>query len=95
MAAYVIANVEVLDPVRYEEYRRAVPATIAARGGRYLARGGAVTVLEGDCEPSRLVIVEFPSVEQAKQWWACDEYAELKKLRQATTRSSLVVVEGV
>ena len=95
MAAYVIASVDVKDPVRYEEYRRGVLPTITAYGGRFLARGGAVHRLEGDWAPKRLVIVEFPSLEQATAWWNCPEYAGLKALRQATSEGSLVVLEGV
>ena len=69
MAAYVIANVEVTDPAAYEEYRAKVPGTIAAYGGRYLARAGATEVLEGDWTPHRLVILEFPSLAQLKAWY--------------------------
>lgn len=95
MAAYVIASIEVKDPVRYEDYRNGVLPTITAYGGRFLARGGAVHRLEGDWAPRRLVIVEFPTVEQAKAWWSSAEYAALKALRQATSEGSLVVLEGV
>ncbi|HSC28435.1 MAG TPA: DUF1330 domain-containing protein [Vicinamibacterales bacterium] len=94
MAAYVIADVDVKDPVRYEDYRRMVLPTISAFGGRFLARGGTVHRLEGDWSPKRLVIVEFPSVEQARGWWASPLYAEAKALRQATSVGSLVVIEG-
>ena len=95
MAAYVIAIVDVKDPVRYEAYRKGVLPTIVAHGGRFLARGGTVHRLEGDWAPSRLVIVEFPTVEHAKAWWNSPEYADLKALRQATSEGSLVVLEGV
>ena len=95
MAAYVIADVDVKDPVRYEDYRRMVLPTITAYGGRFLARGGAVTTLEGAWWPQRIVIVEFPSVERAKAWWNSAEYAEAKALRQATSEGSLIVIEGV
>jgi len=95
VAAYVIANVEVKDPVRYADYRNMVLPTIQAYGGRFLARGGAVETLEGPWQPKRLVIVEFPSVERAKAWWGSREYAEAKALRQATSEGSLIVIEGV
>ena len=95
MAAYVIADVDVKDPVRYEDYRKLVLPTITAYGGRFLARGAQVDTLEGPWHPKRLVIVEFPSVERAKAWWASSEYAEAKALRQATSHGSLVVIEGV
>jgi uncharacterized protein (DUF1330 family) len=94
MPAYVIANVEVTDPARYEDYKRMVPPTIAAFGGRFLARGGAVDVLEGAWTPRRLVIVEFPSLAQARAWWESAEYGPAKALRQATATSDLVIVEG-
>jgi uncharacterized protein (DUF1330 family) len=95
VAAYVIADVDVKDPVRYEDYRKMVLPTITAYGGRFLARGATVDTLEGPWHPKRVVIVEFPSVERAKAWWASTEYAEAKALRQATSHGSLVVIEGV
>jgi uncharacterized protein (DUF1330 family) len=95
MAAYVIAYVDVKDPVRYKNYRDMVLPTITAYGGRFVARGGQVDVLEGTWRPTRLVIVEFPSVERAKAWWGSPEYAEARALRQATSVGSLIVIEGV
>ncbi len=95
MAAYLIANVEVTDPAGYEEYRKQVPATIAAYGGRYLARGGAMEVLEGDWVPNRVVILEFPSMAQLKTWYDSPEYRLLRQIRGRTTKSSAVVVEGL
>ena len=68
MPAYVIAHIDVKDPVRYEDYKRMVPPSIAAFGGRFLARGGATETLEGEWRPKRLVIVEFPSA-RARAWW--------------------------
>ncbi len=95
MPAYVIADVDVKDPVRYEDYRRMVLPTITAYGGRFLARGGPVDTLEGPWPPKRLVILEFPSVERAKAWWSSPEYAEARAVRQATSDGSLIVIEGV
>ena len=69
MSAYVIANVTVKDPVRYEDYRRLVTPTLEKYGGRFIARGGGIEVLEGDWHPNRLVLVEFPSVAAAREWW--------------------------
>ena len=94
MAAYVIAEVDVTDPAGYEEYRRAVPATIEQYGGRYLVRGGRVEVLEGDWQPSRLVILEFESAERARAWWSSQEYSGPKSIRQRTATSKLIIVEG-
>ncbi len=95
MAAYVIADVRVEDPVQYEDYKRMVPATIAAYGGRFIARGGRTEVLEGEWRPNRVVIIEFESVERAKEWWASEEYRAARELRQRTSTGSLIVVEGL
>lgn len=95
MPAYVIADVDVEDPVRYEDYKRLVPLSISKYGGRFLARGGEVQTLEGEWAPGRFVIVEFPSLAQARQWWDSPEYAPAKALRQATSTGSLILVEGL
>lgn len=95
MPAYVIATVDVKDPVRYEDYKTLVPPSIAAFGGRFVARGGKTDVLEGDWNPKRLVILEFPNAERARQWYDSPEYAAAKALRQATSTGSLVLIEGV
>lgn len=95
MSAYVIADIEVLHPKDYENYRGMVPPTIAAFGGRFIARGGKVEVLEGAWQPHRLIILEFPDAATARRWWESPEYAEAKKIRQANSRGSLVLVEGV
>ena len=95
MSAYVIADIDVQDPVRYADYRKMVPASIEAYGGRFLARGGKVESLEGPWEPKRTVIVEFPSVERAKAWWDSAEYAPAKALRRAASQGSLILLEGL
>jgi uncharacterized protein (DUF1330 family) len=95
MAAYVIANVTVKDPVRYEDYRKLVPGCLQKYGGKFIARGGNIEVLEGDWHPTRLVILEFPSVEQARAWWSSPEYSEAKAIRQATSEGTLLILEGV
>ena len=95
MAAYVIADVTVTDPQGFEEYRQMVPATVAKYGGKFVVRGGQWEKMEGDWEPKRLVILEFDSVERAKQWWASEEYREAKALRQRTAMTNLIIVEGV
>ena len=95
MPAYVVIDIEVNDPKRYEEYKRLAPPAIAAYGGRYLARGGHTETLEGDWSPGRLVILEFESVERAKEWWASEEYREAKSLRQRCASARMVTVEGV
>ena len=95
MAAYVIAHIDVKDPVKYEDYKKMSPVSIGKFGGRFIARGGAVEVLEGAWEPKRLVLLEFPSAEAAREWYASEDYAPAKALRQATSTGDLVMVEGV
>ena len=79
MPAYIIVDVEMTEKEGYEEYRSQVPATIAAYGGRFLVRGGALEVLEGTWSPKRCVILEFPSLEQAKAWYHSPEYKPDRK----------------
>ena len=95
MSAFVLASVTVKDPVRYEDYRRLVTPTLAKYGGRFIARGGKIEVLEGDWQPNRLVILEFPSMDHARQWWNSPEYTEAKLIRQATSEGTLLILEGV
>jgi len=94
MPAYIVVQVEVEDPVRYEDYKGMVPPSLAAYGGRFVVRGGKVETLEGDWSPKRFVMVEFPSVEKAKAWWDSPEYKDAKALRQATAKTQMIVVEG-
>ena len=95
MPAYIIASVDVENPEAYNQYSLQVPATLEKFGGRFIVRGGQVHPMEGTWSPKRFVLVEFPSVEQAKAWWASPEYAEAKALRQATAESQLIIVEGI
>jgi uncharacterized protein (DUF1330 family) len=94
MPAYVVVDIQVQDPARYEEYKRQAAPSVTAFGGRYLVRGGALTKLEGDWTPGRFVILEFPSVARAKEWWNSDLYRPIKAIRHATARSNMVLVEG-
>jgi uncharacterized protein (DUF1330 family) len=94
MPAYIVVEIEVNDPVRYENYKKMVPPSLDAFSGRFLVRGGETETLEGDWAPKRLVIVEFPSVEKAKAWWNSTEYAEAKALRQATAKTQMIVAQG-
>jgi uncharacterized protein (DUF1330 family) len=91
----VIAHIDVKDPDRYKDYIKMSPVSIAKYGGRFIARGGRTESLEGEWQPKRLVILEFPSVERAKEWWASAEYADAKALRHATSTGDRVVVEGL
>jgi len=95
MPAYVIVETIVSDPEQYERYRKAAPPSIAAFGGRYLARGGELARLEGDWDPARLVILEFPDLETAKAWYASEEYGEARKLREGAAIFHMVAVEGI
>lgn len=95
MAAYVIVDVTVKNPEAYEEYKKLAPPSIAAYGGKYVARGGRTEVLEGEWSPRRLVILEFESVERAREWVNCPEYATARKLRQASADTNMVVIEGL
>ena len=95
MVAFVIVDIEVHDPERYERYKELAPASIHAHGGRYVARGGKVDVLEGTWSPKRCVVLEFPTAEQARRWWDSPEYAEAKRLRQETATTKMIVVEGL
>ena len=95
MPAYVIVEVEVNEPVEYEAYKSLTPPSIAAYGGKFVVRGGKTETLEGDWEPQRIVVVEFPSVEIAREWWHSEEYAEAKSIRQRTAKTKMLVVEGI
>jgi uncharacterized protein (DUF1330 family) len=95
MAAYVLAHIDVTDPEQYQEYIRMSPASITQYGGRFLARGPAPEILEGSWVPKRLVLIEFPSAEQARRWWSSPEYAPAKAKRQATSTGDLVIIPGV
>jgi len=95
MAAYVLVNIEITDPAGFDEYRKAVSATIAAHGGRYLTRGGPTEVLEGDWVPRRVVILEFPDLARIKAWYNSPEYRPLIEIRKKTSITDMVMVEGV
>ena len=95
MPAYVVTEIEVHDPARYEGYKKMSSTAVEAFGGRFVIRGGKVETLEGTWAPKRFVVVEFPSVEQAKAWWNSEIYAPAKKLRNETASSQMIVVEGV
>ena len=95
MPAYLIANIQVTSPDGYRGYAEQVGATIEAHGGRYLARGGTVEVLEGEWEPQRLVVLEFPTLESAHAWYRSAEYERLKALRVESSHGQLVLTEGL
>ena len=93
MPAYVVVQVEVTDPAKYEKYKQMVPPSIQKYGGRLLVEGGAVHTLEGTRSARRFVIIHFDSVERAKAWWGSPEYRDAKLLRQASARTEMICVE--
>ena len=95
MPAYVIVETDITDPEQYERYKAASPGAIAAGGGRFLVRGGELAVLEGDWQPSRLVVLEFEDLAAAKRWYESDAYQEAKKLREGAARLRIVAAQGV
>jgi uncharacterized protein (DUF1330 family) len=95
MPAYILACIDVTDPVAYEEYRQRAPAAIAAYGGRYLARGGLTECLEGRLPANRLVILEFPDMERVRAFYASPEYQPLVAIRQSASTGSLIALQGL
>ena len=95
MPAYVIAETEITDPERYEQYMAVSPSAIATGDGRFLVRGGELVVLEGDWQPSRLVVLEFADLAAAKRWYESHGYQETKKLRQGAGQVRMVALQGV
>jgi uncharacterized protein (DUF1330 family) len=94
MKAYVIVEVSITDINQYEEYKKLTPATISAYEGRFIIRGGKTEPLEGDWHPDRIVVVEFPSPEKARQWWHSDEYSQAKATRREAAHTKMFIVEG-
>lgn len=94
MAAYIIVEVDIHDPEQYKEYVKLTPGTLKPFGGKFIVRGGKAELIEGMQEPKRIVILQFDSVEKAKQWWSSSEYSEAKKLRHRTATSRMIVIEG-
>jgi len=94
MAAYIIVDVKINDAEMYEEYKKLTPASVAAYQGKFIVRGGATETLEGDWKPGRIVVLEFPNAERAKQWWDSSEYAPAKIIRQSAANTKMILVEG-
>ncbi len=94
MAAYVIVDIEVTNPTGYEDYKNLAAPTVAQYGGKYIARGGKTETLEGDWNPQRLVILEFPTMERAKEWLNSPEYRPACELRHKYAKSKMIVVQG-
>jgi uncharacterized protein (DUF1330 family) len=94
MSAYVIAEIDVVDPVAYEDYRKQVPAVVTKYGGKFIVRGGKIEPKEGGWTPKRIVVLEFPSMAQAQKFYDSPDYAPLIKLRQKASKGKLILVEG-
>jgi uncharacterized protein (DUF1330 family) len=95
MPAYVIVEIDIVDPVGYEEYKKQAAASVHAYGGKYIVRGGATEVLEGDWQPKRIVVLQFESMQKAKDWLHCEEYREPRKIRHRTAKTNMLLVEGI
>jgi uncharacterized protein (DUF1330 family) len=94
MSAYLIGEIDVTDPAGYEDYRKQVLAVVTKYGGRFIVRGGKVDSKEGGWAPKRIVVLEFPSLEQAQKFYHSPEYAPLIKLRQRASKGKIILVEG-
>ncbi len=94
MPAYLIARVHVTDWDRYREYTKATPEVIARYGGKFIVRGGAITPLEGEPENRRLVVIEFPNLDQAQEFFHSPEYTRVKGLRLGAATGQFLLVEG-
>jgi uncharacterized protein (DUF1330 family) len=94
MPAYIIVEVEIHDPKEYEEYRKLTPLTLEKYQGKFIVRGGKTETLEGGWNPQRIVVLQFPTMELAKQWWASEEYAPARAIRYRTATSRMIAIEG-
>ena len=95
MGAFLVVDIEVAKPEAYGDYIKQVPPLVAKHGGVYRIRGGHHTVMEGDWNPKRLVLIEFPDRKSAEAFYTDTAYADLKALRQATTTSKLLIIDGL
>jgi uncharacterized protein (DUF1330 family) len=94
MKAYIIVDVNVTNPERYDEYKKLTPGSLKPFDGKFIVRGGATTTLEGDWQPGRIVMIEFPSAEKAEAWWSSDGYAPAKAIRQSASQTRMILAEG-
>jgi uncharacterized protein (DUF1330 family) len=94
MAAYVIADIEITDRAGFTEYRNRVGATVEQYGGKFVVRGGRVDTKEGDWQPRLVIMLEFPSLEQAESWYSSSEYEPLIAMREKAARTNLIIAEG-
>lgn len=95
MAAYVIVDVEIQNTEGYAEYRKLSGPSVEQYGGRFIVRGGAVERAEGEWQPKRIVVIEFPSMDQIRTWYDSPEYTEARRVRQAAAEFQMIFVEGI
>jgi uncharacterized protein (DUF1330 family) len=95
MAAYILVNVKVTDTTRYEEYKRLAERAVQEHGGRYLVRGGQTIALEGEWQPNRIVVLEFPTLERVNEFYRSPEYAAARELRKGCAEMNMIAVSGV
>lgn len=94
MKGYIIVDVKITDPQRYEDYKKLTLGSLKPFDGKFIVRGGITETLEGDWEPGRIVVLEFPSMEKAKAWWSSDGYAPAKAIRQSASVTRMIMIEG-
>jgi len=94
MPAYIIVEIDIHDPKGYEEYKNQAGASVTKYGGKYIVRGGATEVLEGEWQPKRIVVLGFDSMQRAKDWLQSEEYREPRKMRHRTARTNMILVDG-
>jgi uncharacterized protein (DUF1330 family) len=94
MSAFIIVDIDIKDPVRYEAYKKLTPASLIPFDGKFVIRGGPVQVLEGDWKPGRFVMLEFPTTEKAEAWWSSEIYAPAKAIRQSCSEAKMILVES-
>ena len=94
MAAYIIVDVQIHNAEQYEGYKKLTGPSLVNYSGRFIVRGGETETLEGDWQPGRIVVLEFPTKELAKQWWSSEEYAPAKEIRQRNATTKMILVEG-
>ncbi|HMJ47363.1 MAG TPA: DUF1330 domain-containing protein [Ferruginibacter sp.] len=95
MSAYIIVDVTVFNEEEYAAYKSLTPGSIAPFHGKFIIRGGKTETIEGDWKPQRIVVVEFPTADLARQWWSSPEYTKAKAIRHRTAHSKMILVEGV
>ena len=95
MPAYIIVEIEITDPVGYEEYKKEAAATVTQYGGKYIVRGGVCETVEGDWNPKRIVVLQFDNIGRARAWLNSPEYVEPRKQRHRTAKTRMILVEGM